>query len=156
MYVWVLHGWGKYAAHWCDGVTLVACYCEAKAGFDLWWWVRQSGSVVTMFYLTWSKVTIMLFSCSYVYFIFIKLKVRFHSCVSMLCYNCDSDIRTQESRSKFHTSKTFHTNILSPLGCLCCQFSVLCKEAQQILHETQISEMWSKFFNTFVTASDTW
>lgn len=41
---------------------------------------------------------------SYEYFMFIKLKVKFHCYVSMLHYNSISEIRTQETMNKFDIS----------------------------------------------------
>lgn len=56
----------------------------------------------------------MLSSCSYVYFIFFKLKVLCNCYVSVLHYNSDSDIRIHERMNKFHTLKTSHTNRFFP------------------------------------------
>lgn len=44
------------------------------------------------------------FFCSYEYFMFIKLKVKFHCCVSVLHYNSITDIRTQKNMNKFDIS----------------------------------------------------
>lgn len=95
--------------------------CDGKYGHYLMDCMVQYNLMLHL-NLIWSHNNASLLG-SYEYFIFIKLKVKFQCCVSVLHYNSMSDIRTQESMNKFRISDipseyTYPTRVLVlPIAC---------------------------------------
>lgn len=98
----VLHSWGKYAAHWWNRVILITItiiYVIVGQRQTLTCDSKYSHYLMDCMVLYKNA-----FFGSYEYFMFIKVKLKFHCFVSMLHYNSISDIRTQENMNKFDIS----------------------------------------------------